>query len=130
MATSVVKKIRRSGRVGIYVHVNSAGREHLKSLAAQVSSLTRYVSNQEGWVLIDIYMDAGLDRAEFDRLVNDCKSHNLEAVIVESLSSFGKDNGEVAEAVRLLHECGVKIEFMGKDLDVCGFPFPLKCANA
>ena len=95
----------------------------LRSLATQISGLTRYVARHEGWLLTDIYMDVdsaktGSDRREFTRLLTDCKNHDLDYVITKSLSRFGRDNVEVLKAVRLLQESGVKIYFMEEDLDV------------
>lgn len=73
----------RFERVGIYARVSTAGRAQLRSLAAQISGLTRYVSKQDGWLLTDIYMDVdsaktGSDRREFTRLLTDCKNHELD----------------------------------------------------
>ena len=113
----------RFERVGIYARVSTAGRAQLRSLAAQISGLTRYVSKQDGWLLTDIYMDVdsaktGSDRREFTRLLTDCKNHELDYVITKSVSRFGRDNREVLRAVRLLQESGVKIYFMEDELDV------------
>jgi site-specific DNA recombinase len=113
----------RIERVGIYARVSTAGRAQLRSLAAQISGLTRYVAKQEGWLLTDIYMDVdsaktGSDRREFARLLTDCKNHELDYVITKSVSRFGRDNVEVIGAVRLLQESGVKIYFMEDELDV------------
>lgn len=113
----------RIEKVGIYARVSTAGKAQLRSLAAQISGLTRYVAKQEGWILTDIYMDVdsaktGSDRIEFIRLLTDCKNHDLDYVITKSLSRFGRDNVEVFKAVRLLQESGVKIYFMEEDLDV------------
>lgn len=113
----------RVERVGIYARVSTAGRAQLRSLAAQVSGLTRYVAKQEGWILTDIYMDVdsaktGSERREFARLLTDCKNHELDYVITKSVSRFGRDNVEVLGAVRLLQESGVKIYFMEDELDV------------
>lgn len=60
----------------------------------------------------------GSDHREFNRLLNDCKNHDLDYVITKSLSRFGRDNVEVLEAVRLLQESGVKIYMMEEDLEV------------
>ena len=113
----------RIEKVGIYARVSTAGKAQLRSLATQISGLTRYVAKQEGWLLTDIYMDVdsaktGSDRREFTRLLTDCKNHDLDYVITKSLSRFGRDNVEVLKAVRLLQESGVKIYFMEEDLDV------------
>ena len=113
----------RIEKVGIYARVSTAGKAQLRSLAAQISGLTRYVAKLEGWLLTDIYMDVdsaktGSERREFTRLLDDCKNHELDYVITKSLSRFGRDNVEVLKAVRLLQESGVKIYFMEEDLDV------------
>ena len=113
----------RIEKVGIYARVSTAGKAQLRSLATQISGLTRYVAKQEGWLLTDIYMDVdsaktGSDRREFTRLLTDCKNHDLDQVITKSLSRFGRDNVEVLKAVRLLQESSVKIYFMEEDLDV------------
>ena len=110
-------------RIGIYARVSTAGRAQLQSLAAQISGLTRYVSNQECWLLKDIYMDVGSsktgsERSEFKRLLNDCKGHHLDRVIAKSLSRFGRDNVEVIQAVRGLLESDVKIYFMEEKLEI------------
>ena len=81
----------RIEKVGIYARVSTAGKAQLRSLATQISGLTRYVAKQEGWLLTDIYMDVdsaktGSDRREFTRL--------------------------------LMQESGVKIYFMEEDIDV------------
>jgi len=110
-------------RVAIYARVSTAGKAQLQSLAAQISGLTRHVSNRNDWLLRDIYMDVGsaktgADRREFTRMLNDCKNHELDYVITKSLSRFGRDNVEVLEAVRLLMDSGVKIYFMEDDIEV------------
>ena len=69
----------RIEKVGIYARVSTAGKAQLRSLATQISGLTRYVAKQEGWLLTDIYMDVdsaktGSDRREFTRLLTDCKT--------------------------------------------------------
>jgi DNA invertase Pin-like site-specific DNA recombinase len=113
----------RIEKVGIYARISTAGRAQLRSLATQISGLTRHVSNRNDWLLRDIYMDVGsaktgADRREFTRLLNDCKNHELDYVITKSLSRFGRDNVEVLEAVRLLMDSGVKIYFMEDDIEV------------
>lgn len=110
-------------RVGIYARVSTAGREQLKSLATQISGLTRYASEQANWLLVDVYMDVGYAktdscRKEFNRLLNDCKNHNLDRVITKSTSRFGRDNVEVIEALRLLKELGIKVYFMEEGIDI------------
>lgn len=110
-------------KAGIYVRVSTARVEQLRSLSNQVSAMTRYVYARENWVLKDIYLEVGSaktgsSRREFTRLVDDCKKHQIETVVVKSLSRFGRDNVEVIESIRTLINAGVTIYFMEEDIDV------------
>ena len=46
----------RIRRVGIYARVSTNRQAQLHSMAAQVSELTRFVSNRPEWKLTDIYL--------------------------------------------------------------------------
>ena len=109
-------------KAGIYVRVSTARVEQLRSLSNQVSAMTRYVYSRENWVLKDIYLEVGSaktgsSRREFTRLVDDCTKHQIETVVVKSLSRFGRDNVEVIESIRTLINAGVTIYFMEEDID-------------
>ena len=117
------KRDPRLVQAGIYVRVSTSRAEQLRSLSAQVSAMTRYIYFRENWILRDVYMDigsakTGSSRREFSRLLDDCKNHRIEAVVVKSLSRFGRDNIEVIESVRELAGAGVTIYFMEEDINV------------
>lgn len=110
-------------KAGIYVRVSTTRIEQLRSLSNQVSAMARYIYSRESWILKDIYMEVGSAktgsfRREFTRLVEDCKEHQIEVVVVKSLSRFGRDNVEVIESIRALVSAGVTIYFMEEDIDV------------
>lgn len=110
-------------KAGIYVRVSTARVEQLRSLSNQVSAMTRYVYSRENWILKDVYLEVGsaktgASRREFTRLLDDCRNHQIEVVVVKSLSRFGRDNIEVIESVRALVNAGVAIYFMEEDIDV------------
>ena len=110
-------------KAGGYVRVSTARVEQLRSLSNQISAMTRYIYSRENWVLKDIYLEVGsaktgASRREFTRLVEDCKNHQIEVVVVKSLSRFGRDNVEVIESIRSLVNAGVTIYFMEEDVDV------------
>lgn len=48
---------KREKRVGIYCHVSKNSTEQLKSLTAQVSTLTRLTAVNPKWLLVDVYID-------------------------------------------------------------------------
>lgn len=117
------KTANRIKTVGIYARVSTARKEQLRSLATQISALTRHVSTRNDWLLKDIYMDVGsaktgADRREFTRMLRDCTNHELDYIITKSLSRFGRDSVEVLEAVRQLLSSGVKIYFMEEDINI------------
>lgn len=113
---------KREKRVGIYCRVSTNSTEQLQSLVAQVSHLTRLTATVPQWLLSDVYMDiatskTGSSRKEFNRMLEDCKSHKLEIVITKDVSRFGRDTVEVLDAFNQLKALGVRVIFEGNSLD-------------
>ncbi len=113
---------KREKRVGIYCRVSTKSMEQLQSLTAQVSHLTRLTATVPQWLLSDVYMDiatskTGSSRKEFNRMLEDCKSHKLEIVITKDVSKFGRDTVEVLKAFNQLKVLGVRVIFEGNSLD-------------
>ena len=111
---------KREKRVGIYCRVSTNSMEQLQSLIAQVSHLTRLTATVPQWLLSDVYMDiatskTGSSRKEFNRMLEDCKSHKLEIVITKDVSRFGRDTVEVL--MLLLKALGFRVIFEGNNLD-------------
>lgn len=96
--------------------------EQLQSLTAQVSHLTRLTATVPQWLLSDVYMDiatskTGSSRKEFNRMLEDCKSHKLGIVITKDVSRFGRDTVEVLDAFNQLKALGIRVIFEGNSLD-------------
>lgn len=113
---------KREKRVGIYCRVSTNSTEQLQSLVAQVSHLTRVTATVPQWLLADVYMDiatskTGSSRKEFNRMLDDCKSHKLEIVITKDVSRFGRDTVEVLDAFNKLKALDVRVIFEGNSLD-------------
>lgn len=113
---------KREKRVGIYCRVSTNSMEQLQSLTAQVSHLTRLTATVPQWLLSDVYMDiatskTGSSRKEFNRMLEDCKSHKLEIVITKDVSRFGRDTVEVLDAFNQLKALVVRVIFEGNSLD-------------
>ena len=88
----------------------------MKSLTAQVSALTRLTASNPQWLLVDVYMDiasskTGSSRKEFSRMLEDCRTHNLEIILTKSISRFGRDTVEILEALNELKLLGVRVVF-------------------
>ncbi len=113
---------KREKRVRIYCRVSTNSMEQFQSLTAQVSHLTRLTATVPQWLLSDVYMDiatskTGSSRKEFNRMLEDCKSHKLEIVITKDVSRFGRDTVEVLKAFNQLKVLGVRVIFEGNSLD-------------
>ena len=65
--------------VVIYARVSSNSMEQLDSLKAQISGLTKFVSGQRSWKLVDVHIDIasskkGSVRSGFKNMINECKA--------------------------------------------------------
>jgi len=113
---------KREKRVGIYCRVSTNSADQLKSLAAQVSALTRLTAANPKWLLVDVYIDVassktGSSRKEFTRMLQDCKSRDIEIVLTKSISRFGRDTVEILDALNQLRALGVRVIFEQEVLD-------------
>ena len=113
---------KREKRVGIYCRVSTNSTEQLKSLTAQVSALTRLTAANPKWLLVDVYIDiasskTGSSRKEFSRMLQDCKSRDIEIILTKSISRFGRDTVEILDALNKLKVLGVRVIFEQEQLD-------------
>ena len=113
---------KREKRVGIYCRVSTNSTDQLKSLTAQVSALTRLTAANPKWLLVDVYMDiasskTGSSRREFSRMLQDCKSRDIEIILTKSISRFGRDTVEILDALNQLRILGVRVIFEQEVLD-------------
>ena len=113
---------KREKRVGIYCRVSTNSADQLKSLTAQVSALTRLTAANPKWLLVDVYIDiasskTGFSRKEFTRMLQDCKSRDLEIILTKSISRFGRDTVEILDALNQLRVLGVRVIFEQEVLD-------------
>jgi DNA invertase Pin-like site-specific DNA recombinase len=80
------------------------------------------VASVPEWLLVDTYIDIasskrGSSRKEFNRMLKDCKSNNIEIIITKNISRFGRDTVEVLEALHQLRLLGIRVIFEQEDLD-------------
>lgn len=113
---------KREKRLGIYFRVSTNSADQLKSLTAQVSALTRLTAVNPKWLLVDVYIDitsskAGSSHKEFSRMLQDCKSRDVEIVLTKSISRFGRDTVEILDALNQLRILGVRVIFEQGVLD-------------
>lgn len=114
--------LKREKRVGIYCRVSTNSADQLKSLTTQVSALTRLTAANPKWLLVDVYIDiasskTGSSRKEFSRMLQDCKSRDIEIILTKSISRFGRDTVEILDALNQLRILGVRVIFEQEVLD-------------
>ena len=108
--------------VVIYARVSSNSMEQLDSLKAQISGLTKFVSGQRNWKLVDIHIDIasskkGSARPAFHKMIEECKAGLTDIVVVKNISRLGRDTVEVLDAINTLRESQVRIIFKQEELD-------------
>ena len=96
--------------------------DHLQSLTAQISHLTRLIASMLQWVLADVYIDiatskTGSSRKEFNQILDNCRSRKLDIVITKNISRFGRDTVEILDALNQLKTLGVHVMFEQEELD-------------
>ncbi len=116
------KNDRLDKNVGIYCRVSTNEREQLNSLSAQVSALTRAISNVEQWKLSDTFIDIASaksesPRREFDRMILECEAKRISVILTKSISRFGRDTVDTLTALRRLKVAGTRVIFMEENLD-------------
>lgn len=102
--------------VAAYARVSSGKDAMLHSLSAQVSRYSELIQVHEGWQYAGVYTDEALtgtkeDRADFQRLLSDCRAGLIDIVITKSISRFARNTVTLLETVRELKSLGVDIFF-------------------
>jgi len=103
-------------RVAAYARVSSGKEAMLHSLSAQVSYYSEFIQNHRGWEYIGVYADEAMtatkeNRAEFQRLLADCREDKIDMVITKSISRLARNTVTMLETVRELKELNVDVYF-------------------
>ena len=102
--------------VVIYARVSTRSAAQLRSLAAQVSELTRFAASRGRWTLVDIYMDVesasgSALRTEYNRMIEDAEAGKFSIVLTKSVQRFGRNTEETLRTMRTLLAAGVIVYF-------------------
>lgn len=117
-----IDKIDEPKRVGIYCRVSSYNKDQIHSLLNQIAFLTAEAGNNPDFRVVDIYIDvysgtSATGRAEYQRLLADCRAGKVEVVLTKSASRFGRDAREAFSALQELLELGVLPLFSAQQFD-------------
>ena len=109
-------KIPKRKRVAAYARVSS-GKETMKhSLSAQVSYYNNLIQKRIDWAFAGVYADDAIsgtkeNRAEFQRMLTDCRAGAIDMVITKSVTRFARNTLTTLETVRELKALGVDVYF-------------------
>lgn len=110
-------------RVAAYARVSSSSEDQLNSFAAQNQYYTELISGNNNWHMVDIYADEGITgtsaliRADFQRMLADCRRGKIDRILVKSLSRFARNTKECLESIRELKGLGVSVYFEKESID-------------
>jgi DNA invertase Pin-like site-specific DNA recombinase len=103
-------------RVAAYARISCGKDDMLRSLAAQVSYYSELIQSWPDWESAGVFTDeveTGTKgaRPEFQRLIAECQSGQVDMVITKSISRFARNTVTLLETVRDLKERGVDVYF-------------------
>lgn len=126
MGTNSIRKIEAYEKAiknaAVYCRVSSEKASQLNSLTAQISALTRMVYYIPSCRLKDIYVDIAsgknaTGRKEYQRMLQDCRSGEIDVIYVKSVSKFGRDTVDALSAFNAIRPLGVRIIFQEEGID-------------
>lgn len=109
-------KIPTKKRVAAYARVSSGKDAMLHSLSAQISYYSDLIQKNRQWEYVGVYADEAMtgtkdNRAEFQRLLTDCRNGKIDMVITKSISRFARNTVTMLETVRELKNIHVDVFF-------------------
>ena len=110
-------------RVAAYARVSTDSTDQANSFLAQMEHYQRMIAANENWTLADVYADRGISgtsaekRADFQRMLSDCRQGRIDKILVKSISRFARNTKECLEIVRELKAIGVGVCFEEQNID-------------
>ena len=103
-------------RVAAYARVSSGKDAMLHSLSTQVSYYSDLIQHNPEWVYAGVYADEAItgtkgSRAEFQRLLEDCRAGKIDLILTKSISRFARNTVTLLETVREMKALGIDIFF-------------------
>ena len=123
----ILPKTEKTGkkRVAAYCRVSSQHDEQIHSLEAQMDFYKNSLANDKDVEFVSIYADSGIsgtrtrNRAEFLRLIEDCRAGKVDAIITKSVSRFGRNTVDTLVFTRELRNLGIDVFFEKEELHSC-----------
>ena len=108
--------LQRKKRVAAYARVSSGKDAMLHSLSAQVDYYRGLIQSDPNWEFAGVYSDEAITgtkeaRADFQRLLDDCRAGKIDMVITKSISRLARNTVTLLKTARELKELNVDIFF-------------------
>lgn len=105
MKITQIPKLQQKKRVAAYARVSSGKDAMLHSLSAQVSYYSDLIQDHEDWLYVGVYADEAKtgtkdSRADFQRLIEDCRAGKIDMVLTKSISRFARNTVTLLQTVR------------------------------
>ena len=113
---AVPAHLLRRKRVAAYTRTSCGKDAMMESLSAQVSYYSDLIQKNPAWIFAGVYTDEAVTgtkdkRAQFQRLLADCRAGMIDLVITKSISRFARNTVTLLETVRELKALGVDVYF-------------------
>lgn len=102
-------------RVALYVRVSTEEQREGQTMDSQIAELKRF-ADAHGWVIVNSYKDDGwsgsvMARPELDRIRDDARGGQFEAVLVNDVDRLARDVAQLGIIKRDLERHGVRLIF-------------------
>lgn len=104
-------------RVAAYCRVSTDSDEQATSYEAQVSHYTEYIQKNPEWEFAGIFADDGISgtntkkREEFNRMIEECETGNIDMIITKSISRFARNTLDCLKYIRKLKDLNIPVFF-------------------
>lgn len=118
--------VPKQKRVAAYARVSSDKDAMRHSLAAQVSRYSEMIQSHAGWQYVGVYADYAKtgtkdNREQFNRLLEDCRTGQIDMIITKSISRFARNTVTLLETIRDLKELGVDVYFEEQNIHTISY---------
>ena len=116
------KKLPKLKNVAAYARVSSAKDAMKHSLAAQVGYYSGMIQKNPKWMYAGVYADEAItgtkgSRAEFQRMITDCRTGKIDMIITKSIARFARNTVTLLETVRELKALGIGVYFEEQNMN-------------
>ncbi|MCI2061409.1 MAG: recombinase family protein [Eubacteriaceae bacterium] len=110
-------------RVTAYCRVSTDTDEQETSYDTQVKHYTEYIQQHPDWKFAGIFADDGISgtnvkkRDEFNRMIGECMSGNIDMVITKSISRFARNTLDCLKFIRQLRDKNIPVYFEKENIN-------------